>query len=288
MYIGNIQRAINYIEENINENIKLNDIAKVSGYSMFHFDRIFKYTVGESVIEYMRKRKLTEAANLLISTNISIIDIAIEYGFNSQQAFTLAFKKFYGKTPGEYRREKHNLVLLGQKRLSLDNIVHLQESITKEPNITTLDSFTVVGLLYYGSNRQGEIPQLWDDFLSRKHEIKSVKTPRVNLGICDFVPNYDPAISKFYYLACTLVMEIGAGCPKGMIERTYPKSVYAVFTHKGSSENLEDTYRYIYGTYFPKSNYKLAEESDFELYDQRFNDDKDSEMEIYIPIKSTY
>jgi len=79
------------------------------------------------VIEYVRKRKLTEAANLLISTKTKIIDIAIKYGFNSQQAFSLAFKKFYGKTPGEYRKKKHNLVLLGQKRLTLDNTVHLQE-----------------------------------------------------------------------------------------------------------------------------------------------------------------
>lgn len=285
LYIDNIQLAINYIEENLSENLKLNDIAKISRYSMFHFDRIFKYTVGESVIEYVRKRKLTEAANLLISTKIKIIDIAIKYGFNSQQAFSLAFKKFYGKTPGEYRKEKHNLVLLGQKRLTFDNIAHLQEGITKEPKITTLDRFTVIGLLYYGSNRQGEIPQLWGNFLERKSEIRYPIAPKVNLGICDFVSNYDPAISEFHYLACTMVKESSTNPPKGMIKRTYPKNQYAVFTHKGSSENLEDTYRYIYGTYFPKSNLELAEEADFELYDERFNDDKDSEMEIYIPIK---
>lgn len=70
-----------------------------------------------------------------------------------------------------------------------------------------------------------------------------------------------------------------------MITCNYPESRYAVFSHKGSSENLEDTYRYIYGTYFPKSKLKLAEEADFELYDERFNDDNDSEMNIYIPIK---
>ena len=287
MYINNIHLATNYIEENLSENLKLNDIAKISGYSMFHFDRIFKYTVGESVIEYVRKRKLTEAANLLVSTKIRIIDIAIKYGFNSQQAFSLAFKKFYGKTPGEYRKEKHDLVLLGQKRLTFDNIAHLQEGITREPKIITLDRFTVIGLLYYGSNRQGEIPKLWAKFLDRKNEIKYPIAPKVNLGICDFVSDFDPATSEFYYLACTMVKTSSASLPKGMIKRTYPKNVYAVFTHKGSSEDLEDTYRYIYGTYFPKSNLKLAEEADFELYDERFNGNKGSEMEIYIPIKRT-
>lgn len=285
LYINNIQWAINHIEENLNENLKLNDIAKISGYSMFHFDRIFKYTVGESVIEYVRKRKLTEAANLLISTDIKIIDIAIKYGFNSQQSFSLAFKKLYGKTPGEYRNEKQDLVLFGKKRLTLDNIVHLQEGITKVPKIKTLDRFMVVGLLYYGANRHGEIPRLWDDFFNRKHEIKFAKTPRVNLGICDFVSDYDPVASEFNYLACTTVEKIDFTLPLGMVARTYPKNDYAIFTHKGSSENLEDTYRYIYGTYFPKSNFELTEEADFELYDERFNDDKDSEMEIYIPIK---
>jgi len=78
MEFSNLILAINYIEDNLKTNIQLSDIAKVAGYSKFHIDRLFRYAVGESLIEYVRKRKLTEASLKLLNTKARIIDIAIE------------------------------------------------------------------------------------------------------------------------------------------------------------------------------------------------------------------
>ncbi len=76
MYLDSIQVAVDYIERNLSNTLRLSEIAEIAGYSMYHFDRVFKYTIGESIIEYVRKRRLTEASSELIQTENRMIDIA--------------------------------------------------------------------------------------------------------------------------------------------------------------------------------------------------------------------
>ena len=284
MYVESILRAVDYIELNLHKTLRLSDIANEIGYSMFHFDRVFKYTLGESIIEYVRKRKLTEAANELIRTDNRIIDIAIKYGFDSQQAFTTTFKKYYNTSPGRYRKGGKNLILLQKKVMSIDLINHVKDVAEIEPRVVTKDAFLVMGMEYFGANRNGEISDLWSTFIKHMKEIEYVKNPGVTLGICDHVDDYDPELSEFSYITCVEIEDY-IKIPDNMIVKEIPEQKYFVFTHKGNAENLEDTYRYIYGTYFFKSEYELADVPDFELYDERFRiDDCNSEMDIYIPV----
>ncbi len=286
MYVQSIQRAVDYIELNLHKTLRLSDIAKETGYSMFHFDRVFKYTIGESVIEYVRKRKLSEAANELIITNNRIIDIGIKYGFDSQQAFTTAFTKYYNISPGKYRKNGKNLMLLEKKVLSIDTINHVKNVAKIKPRVVVKDAFLVMGMEYCGANLNGQIPDLWRMFLKNMKEIKHIKNPGVTLGICDHVDEYDPELSEFSYISCIEIEEYSK-IPENMIVKQIPKQKYVVFTHKGSVENLEETYRYIYGTYFFKSEYEISDAPDFELYDERFNvNDCNSEMDIFIPVIS--
>lgn len=286
MYVQSIQRAVDYIELNLQKTLRLSDIAKEIGYSMYHFDRIFKYTLGESIIEYVRKRRLTEAANELIRTNNRIIDIAIKYGFDSQQAFTTAFTKYYNTPPGKYRKNGKNLTLLEKKILSIDTINHAKDLAKRKPRVVIMDTFSVMGMEYFGANLNGEIPDLWSMFLKNIKEIEHIKNPGVTLGICDHVDDYDPEVSEFSYMSCVEIKDY-TKIPENMIVKKIPKQKYVVFTHKGSVENLEETYKYIYGTYFLKSDYQIADASDFELYDERFTvDDCNSEMDIFIPVIS--
>ncbi|QHQ63528.1 helix-turn-helix domain-containing protein [Anaerocolumna sedimenticola] len=94
-----ILRTINFMEEHLKDDLKLNDIAKFTGYSKYHLNRIFTETVGCTMHKYIQKRRLTEAAKQLVYTNIPIIEIALEAKYDSQQAFTLAFRQVYLQTP---------------------------------------------------------------------------------------------------------------------------------------------------------------------------------------------
>lgn len=98
-----IKKVVDYIEENLNDELSLDKIAEKSGYSKFHMHRLFSKIVGETIHKYIQKRRLTEAARKLVYTDESIIDIALISGYESQQAFTLAFKKMYKSSPQIYR-----------------------------------------------------------------------------------------------------------------------------------------------------------------------------------------
>lgn len=99
-----IQNTITWIESHLHEPISANDMYHISGFSKYHFHRIFQAAVGMSVSEYIRMRRLANAASTLLHTDERIIDIAIFYQFDSQESFTRAFKKLYSLPPGRYRK----------------------------------------------------------------------------------------------------------------------------------------------------------------------------------------
>ena len=111
-----IKKVVDYIEENLNDELNLDKIAEKAGYSKFHLHRILSKIVGETIHKYIQKRRLTEAARKLVYTDESIIDIALISGYESQQAFTLAFKKMYKSSPQMYRIKKN----FETKQLSID------------------------------------------------------------------------------------------------------------------------------------------------------------------------
>ncbi|WP_214484900.1 AraC family transcriptional regulator [Bacillus sp. SM2101] len=105
MYYSEVtQRVISYIESNLTEEIQLDTFPSVIGYSKYHLLRIFKQETGKSIGEYIRQRRLAMASTLLFHTDESILTIAFLFHFQSQEAFTRAFKEVYALPPGRYRK----------------------------------------------------------------------------------------------------------------------------------------------------------------------------------------
>jgi AraC family transcriptional regulator len=103
-YKERIQDSIDYIEENLEEKISLENLAKQTFLSKYHYHRVFHELVGETVMAYIRKRRLNEASKELLEGETKIVDIALKYQFSSQEAFSRAFKRMFQVSPGEFRR----------------------------------------------------------------------------------------------------------------------------------------------------------------------------------------
>lgn len=117
-YDSCIKKSIEYIENNLNKKIQLKELADKAFLSKYHFHRVFHSVVGEPVAEYIRKKRLEEAANELLTTENKIIDIALKYQFSNQESFTKAFKKLYGIPPKEFRKNKINLTTIHSRKNS--------------------------------------------------------------------------------------------------------------------------------------------------------------------------
>lgn len=114
-YDACIRKSIEYIELNLDSKIELKDLADRVFMSKYHFHRVFHSVVGEPVAEYIRKKRLMEAAEELSNTDDKIVDIALKYQFSSQETFTKAFKKLYGMPPREFRRNRIGITAISSR-----------------------------------------------------------------------------------------------------------------------------------------------------------------------------
>ena len=114
-----IQSAIDYIEDNITEELDYSEIAARSACSAFYFQRIFGALCGMTLGEYIRSRRLTLAGSDIVSTDEKVIDIALKYGYSSPDSFTRAFASFHGVTPSEARQKPAELRSFSRLRVQI-------------------------------------------------------------------------------------------------------------------------------------------------------------------------
>jgi len=99
-----VQRMQDYIEQNIHEPITLSELSRCAGYSPFHSARIFKELTGRTPFEYIRSLRLSRAALVLRDEKAKVIDVALDFVFDSHEGFTRAFSKEFGITPHRYSK----------------------------------------------------------------------------------------------------------------------------------------------------------------------------------------
>jgi len=285
-----LEHAILYIEKNLSQDLDIRIVAKEIGYSYYHFTRIFESILGESVGNYIRKRRLSKSIEKLLFSNDKIIDIAFECGYESSEAYSRAFKAIYQVSPNGYRKNRID-VLKGNKRISeVDLINHLDSNVCLKPKIIIIDEIKVVGIEGKTNLKEMTIPKLWQDFRMLYNTIPDKVSPYRTFGIClaEQVP-YGLLIGDEITYSEFVGAEVGTFSRASNYLKQYTISGgrYAVFTYVGSLQNLKKTYEYIWGTWLVISGEELVNRPDFELYDERFlgRNNKNSQLDIYIPLK---
>ena len=118
-WIMSLQRAIDYIEEHITEELDYSAIARIACSSSYHFQKVFGLLCGRTLGQYIRERRLTLAGSELSSSDLKVIDAALKYGYDSPESFCRAFTKFHGVTPSQAKAYGNNLKSLSKLTVKL-------------------------------------------------------------------------------------------------------------------------------------------------------------------------
>lgn len=283
-----IQRAIDYTEAHLTDEIDYEAAAREAASSVFHFQRLFSMLCGYTLGDYIRMRRLSLAADELQRTGGKIIDIALKYGYDTPESFSRAFTRFHGITPTQARRGGN---IKSFSRLSVKLI--LDGGNLMDYRIEKRDAFKLICRKKQVNKPQGDtatadISAFWgecstDGTMEKLCKYASFDNLRGILGVCF---SGEMANSGFPY-------GIGAeynGAPLtdgdfDIVE--IPAHTYAVFQCKGKMPDaFKETYKKICTEFFPQSStYEYGNGIELEVYPSADVQNPDYTCEIWIAVK---
>ncbi|OOM06453.1 AraC family transcriptional regulator [Clostridium saccharobutylicum] len=281
-WLNAMNNAVEYIEDHITEKIDIEKVAKVALSSTFHFQRMYHMITGVTIGEYIRRRRLTLAAQDIVSGE-KIINVAYKYGYETPEAFTKAFGKMYGISPSAARESGANLK--SYPKLTF----HISIKGDKEMNYKIFDkgSFKVVGkqtrITMADEQNFNQVPEFWHDCMDDgSYELLSSKAG--NLGVLGVSKDFDKCTQEFNYMIA--VEEVNEPLPKGYISATIPASTWAAFESVGPlPEASHELLRRIYSEWMPSMGYQHECAPDLEIYPVGDMFADDYKCEFWIPIK---
>lgn len=275
-YLARVRRGIDHVEQHLDSDIALADVARAGGLSQWHFQRIFKALTNETLKTYIRSRRLACALPALRDPKARIIEIALGAGFESQEAFTRAFRKVYGMTPGQYRQIGRRNLFPAKAEFDAAYLQHLHQGLSLTPELQQWPAQRVVGLrtLFYSvdsdkNNIARKLPPLWAEFIARIGEIadRADLPGRPAYGLLQ--PTGDDS-DQLQYLACVPVTG-QARPPRGMVAVALPAARRACFTHRGAVAALDHTVNYAYSSWLLGSGEQHSGGWDVEIYGDQYH-----------------
>ena len=287
-WIQGIQRAIDYVEANIIEEIDFEEAAKQACSSSFHFQRVFGILYGLSLGDYIRMRRLSLAGEELSKGHAKVIDIALKYGYDTPESFSRAFTRFHGIAPSE---AKHGGKVRIFTPLSIKLI--LTGGSKMDYRIEKRDAFQVVCKRKRVGKPQSaaatpDITAMWQEYGADGTMAKLIaclpKEPVMKglLGIC-----FSSELNAKQFPYGIGVEYDGRKVDEDLEVVTIPANTYAVFTSKGKMPDaFIETYHRIVTEFFPQSTqYEYAENVEFEVYSSEDVTNPDYQCEIWIAVK---
>lgn len=282
-----LNTAIDYIEEHIEEKLTLADVAKVTSYSQFHFSQIFSYLSEMSLSEYIRRRKLSLAGMDLMSSGERILDIAVKYGYDNADSFARAFQKQHGFKPSVARKE--NVTLKIFPPLSFQ--IKLNGGHGMKCRIESKTGFKVVGVAKRFKNDETDcVPKFWEEsFANNRLRRLTEQTNNPNyIGLCG---DLNDETGDFLYMIGVFVDETTKTESFTVLEA--PAMTWAVFRSDDFDEapngaTLGQLYESAYSEWLPTSGFEKVDGSDAEIYDMEMylqTDEGKFYEEVWLSVK---
>ncbi|MEG0894837.1 MAG: AraC family transcriptional regulator [Oscillospiraceae bacterium] len=280
-WVDCIGNAINYIEDNITDNLSIDIIANKALISPFYFQKGFAMLCGFTVYEYIRQRRLTIAGTELVSTDEKIIDIALKYGYDSPDSFTKAFTRFHGSTPTAVRKDGAIIKSFAPLKIKFS----LEGGYIMDYKIVKKAAFTVIGKskMFKYENAFAEIPKFWTEHYKNGYGDTVCGMYGVNI-------DENMGGDEFEYLIADNYIPWN-DIPDGFVTKVIPEFTWAVFPCKGvMPKALQDVNEKIFSEWLPNcKEYKIAAGYSIEMYSNPTDctkgvKDENYYSEIWIPV----
>jgi AraC family transcriptional regulator len=283
--------VVNYIQKNLDSELTLEELAQQANFSSYHFHRIFSGMLGESLKELIRRLRLERAAVQLKTSSASILTISLAAGYESDMAFSRVFKAKSGLLPSKFRKsEQISFPCLSRssvRYVTNEHISSFEPFIDKELNMKVMtkqvDEILVAYVPHQGPYK--ECGHAWDTLCGTLAPIGLLGGDAKMIGVSYDDPDI-VAPELLRYDACISVDEIFTTTDE-ISFKTIASGHYAVTTHIGAYEKLNETYQKGVGQWFSQSDYESDDKPCFEIY---LNDPESTEPEelitdIYLPLK---
>lgn len=291
-WLDDVQKFGDLIEKNLETETTVDEMIMSLNISKFHFYRLFKAVIGLSIYEYIKRRKIQAASEILKATNRSILDVAVHFGFNSQEVFSRNFKKYFNETPGKWRhagRINHALDKFDIEAIEL-NIKSYNGSVEVIEHIETLDTGYFIGVVYESDDDQvSTIEEKIKSFIHKSHLVSSISDEAI-YRIC-YEPNFKNQPVSFKEFIGVKVHDFSE-ISEEMTLLSLPSSKFVRYIHKGSlfkreNDQILSTYDFIYRYRLSMSGHKLKQDYYVERYGEKFYGpyDNASELEIFLSIE---
>ncbi|MFC4403742.1 AraC family transcriptional regulator [Gracilibacillus xinjiangensis] len=274
--------TIQYIEEHLDKKVDIDKLAGIAYLSKFHFQRLFHMITGVTVAEYIRKRRLTLAAQELIASDSKIIDLSLKYGYDTPESFSRAFRIVHGMSPSQARKAKQRLK--AYPKLSFQ--IHLKGEEDMNYRIEKREGFKVAGKEIRTSTKNGEnskrIPQFWEE-LNGDGTVEKLIEHSGELGVLGVCMEFAPQMDELTYV---IGMEKTEAAPmEELVEKEIPKATWAVFEAVGPMPDaIQKVWKRIFSEWFPSTGYEHANAPELEVYLPGNPNDEDYRSEVWIPI----
>ncbi|WP_425804935.1 effector binding domain-containing protein [Desulfitobacterium sp. Sab5] len=275
-WIQRLNKAIDYIEDNLLTELTCEEIAAQVYISSYHFQRIFSLLTGMTIGEYIRNRRLSLVGQELTLSNIKVIDVALKYGYETPESFAKAFSRFHGVTPNQAKMEGSDLKSFNRLIIK----IRLEGGNIMDYKIIRKDAFKVLAKtkVFTAENSEKEIPKFWTEYFSDG----SQKQVCGMLGICE----QEKTGSREFRYGIGCECESNSIIPDGFEMLTIPAYTWAIFKCVGPMpDTIQNMWKRIYSEWLPQAGYELISDYDIELYTDGNNKSEDYVSEIWMPVK---
>lgn len=279
--LDNMNRAMQYIEQNLEEQIEIAALAQIAGCSAHHFARMFSFIAGVPLAEYIRRRRLSAAAMQLQAGEAKVIDVALRYGYDSAGAFSRAFLALHGIPPTKAKQKGAKLKAypVMSFHLLIKGDVQMNYRIIEKQEMIVSGLKQTMPLVNGDEDFEG-IAAMWAGLTpAQTKQMLNIANIQME-GLLGASANNNGATFD-YYIGCTTPKD----ADKSLHQLRIPAATWGVFEAVGPLPgSIVNTWKRIFAEWFPASGYQSTTLPTLEIYSEGDSAAEDYTCELWVPI----